>query len=72
MASYSGEFYDKVDPNFQEFVDKLTKLSRKYGVAVNGHFHITDDPKEFKDLTYSRDVSSSDLYASNYWEEENV
>lgn len=70
MASYSGSFYDKVDPNFQEFVTKLTKLSRKYGVAVYGHFDITDNPKEFKNLTYTRDVSSSDLHAENYWDEQ--
>ena len=69
MASYSHDFYDKVDPNFQEFITKLTKLSRKYGVAVYGHFDITDNPKEFKNLTYSRDVSSSDICSSNYWTE---
>lgn len=69
MAYMSNEFYDKVEPNFHEFVDKLTKLSRKYGVAIHGHFDLTDDPKEFKNLTYSRDISSSDIYAKNYWEE---
>ena len=69
MAYMSDEFYEKVNPNFQEFITKLTKLSRKYGVAVNGHFDITDNPREFSNLTYSRDISSSDINARDYWEE---
>lgn len=70
MAYYSNEFYDKVEPNFQEFITKLTKLSRKYGVAIYGHFDITDNPKEFKNLKYTNDISSSDISAIDYWEEE--
>ena len=69
MAYMSDEFYEKVNPNFQEFITKLTKLSRKYGVAVHGHFDLTDNPKEFKDLTYDRDISSSDINPRNYWED---
>jgi hypothetical protein len=70
MAYYNDEFYAKVAPNFEEFVTKLEKLSRKYGVAVYGHYDLTDNPKEFKDLTYSRDYTSGDLTPSNYWDEE--
>ena len=69
MAYYSSEFYDKTQPNFNKFMDELTKISRKYGVAVYGHFDITDNPKEFKGITYDRDISSSDINPHGYWEE---
>ena len=69
MSYYSSEFYDKTSPNFLTFIDKLEKLSRKYGVAVNGHFDITANPKEFKNLVYDRDISSSDIYCRGYWDE---
>ena len=69
MAYYSDEFYDKVAPNFQEFVDKLEKLSRKYGVAIHGNYDLTDNPKEFKNLKYSRDYTSGDIAAEGYWGE---
>ena len=69
MAYYSDEFYNKTEPNFLAFIDKLEKLSRKYGVAVYGHFDITDEPKEFKNLKYDRDISSSDIRARGYWDE---
>jgi len=69
MAYYSDEFYDKAQPNYSKFISELTVLSRKYGVAVYGHFDITNDLDEFKDLTYSNDISSSDIRARNYWGE---
>jgi hypothetical protein len=69
MAYYSDEFYDKTQPNYSKFISELTVLSRKYGVAVYGHFDITNDLDEFKDLTYSNDISSSDIRARNYWGE---
>ena len=67
MAYYSNDFYAKTNPNFQEFITQLEKLSRKYGVAVQGHFDITDNPEEFKNIVYDRDISSSDIYARGYW-----
>jgi len=69
MAYYSDEFYQKTAPNFIAFMDKLEKLSRKYGVVVYGHFDITDDPNEFKNVAYDRDISSSDINPSGYWDE---
>ena len=69
MAYCSDEFYDKVAPNFNKFIDELTKISRKYGVAVYGHYDLTDDPKEFKTLKYSRDYTSGDIQPSGYWDE---
>jgi hypothetical protein len=69
MAYHSDEFYDKAQPNYSKFISELTALSRKYGVAVYGHFDITTNLDEFKDLTYSKDISSSDIRAQNYWGE---
>lgn len=50
-------------------MNKLEKLSKKYGVVVQGHFDITDDPKEFKNIRYDRDISSSDINCTGYWGE---
>jgi hypothetical protein len=70
MAYFSDDFYEKTQPNFLTFIDKLEKLSRKYGVVVQGHFDITDNPKEFKNVVYDRDISSSDINARGYWDAE--
>ena len=70
MAYHSDDFYAKVSPNFNKFIDELTKISRRYGVAVQGHFDITDDKKEFKHLEYDRDYTSGDINCRGYWEEE--
>ena len=69
MAYMSDDFYDKAWPQFSKFMTELEKLSRKYGVAVSGHFDITLDIDEFKDLKYDRDISSSDINPYNYWED---
>ena len=70
MSYNSDDFYDKAWPQFSKFMTELENLSRKYGVAVSGHFDITLDIDEFKDLTYDRDISSSDICPRNYWEDE--
>jgi len=69
MAYYSDNFYDKAWPNYSAFIDELTALSRKYGVVVSGHFDITLDPEEFKNVTYTRDISSSDINPRGCWAE---
>jgi len=69
MAYYSNDFYTKTNPNFQEFITQLENLSRKFGVVVYGHFDLTDNPDEFKNVVYDRDISSSDIYARGYWGE---
>ena len=69
MAYYSNDFYTKTNPNFQEFITQLENLSRKFGVVVYGHFDLTDNPDEFKNVVYDRDISSSDIRARNYWGE---
>lgn len=66
MAYYSDDFYEKTWPNYSKFIQELTQISRKYGVAVDGHFFITDDPTEFKHLTYTKDITSSDISPQNY------
>jgi hypothetical protein len=70
MAYYSDDFYDKAWPNYNSFINELTQLSKKYGVVVSGHFDITLDPSEFKNIRYSNDISSSDINAYGYWESE--
>jgi hypothetical protein len=69
MAYYTDEFYEKVAPNFRKFIDELTVISRKYGVAVSGHYDLTDDPSEFANIKYSRDYTSGDINCSGYWED---
>jgi hypothetical protein len=69
MAYYSDEFYKKTSPNFHSFMNELEKLTRKYGVAVHGHFDITDDVTEFQNVKYNRDISSSDICCQGYWGE---
>ena len=70
MAYMSDDFYDKAWPQYSKFMAELTKLSRKYGVAVSGHFDIDLEIENFKDLTYDMDISSGDVSPRNYWEEE--
>jgi hypothetical protein len=69
MAYYSDEFYNKTGKNFLSFINELEKLTRKYGVAVYGHFDITDDISEFQDVKYDRDISSGDISCRGYWGE---
>jgi len=71
MATHSDEFYSKVAPNFNKFMTELTKLSRKYGVAVYGHYDLTANPSEFANLEYDRDYTSGDINPYGYWEEDN-
>jgi hypothetical protein len=65
---YSDEYYEKVAPNFRKFMDELTVLSRKYGVAVSGHYDLTDNPSEFDNLMYDRDYTSGDINCYGYWD----
>ncbi len=55
------------EKNFSKFVAELTKLTRKYGVAVKvtGGVLIADAPKDFKDVEYDNDFSSGDLHPLN-------
>ena len=69
MAYHSDDFYEKVAPNFLKFMTELEKLSRKYGVAVYGHYDLTADPSEFVNLKYDRDYTSGDINPSGYWNE---
>lgn len=54
----------KLEANYYKFIAELTKLTRKYGVAIQsvGGVHLADDPSEFRDVTYCADITSSDLY----------
>ena len=69
MAYYSDEFYNKTEKNFLSFMNELEKLTKKFGVAVYGHFDITDDVTEFQNVKYDRDISSSDICPRGYWGE---
>ncbi len=52
------------EANYDAFVAELTKLTRKYGVALQsiGGVTIADDPCEFSDVTYAADITSGDIY----------
>lgn len=52
------------EANYDAFVAELTKLTRKYGVAIKsiGGVAIADDPSEFSDVTYEADITSGDIY----------
>lgn len=55
------------ETNYDSFVAELTKLTRKYGVAIKsiGGVAITDDPSEFSGVTYEADITSGDIYPVN-------
>jgi hypothetical protein len=48
---------------FEDFIKELTKLSKKYGVAIKaiGGVYIAEDIQELKNISYSQDASSGDL-----------
>lgn len=54
----------QLEANYDKFIAELTKLSRKYGVAIQsvGGVILADAPGEFRDVTYRADISSGDLY----------
>ena len=53
---------DKQEKNYQAFILKLEKLSKKYGIAIQacGCFYY-DDECSFNEIEYRRDSSSGDL-----------
>ncbi len=53
----------QVEANYDKFIAELTKLSRKYGVAVQsvGGVYLADDPGEFRSVRYVADITSGDL-----------
>ena len=53
----------KRQADYDRFVAELTRLTRKYGVAIQsvGGVHIADELDEFSDMTYIADISSGDL-----------
>ena len=53
----------QVEANSDKFIAELTKLSRKYGVAVQsvGGVYLADDPGEFRNVRYVADITSGDL-----------
>ena len=53
----------QLEANYDKFIAELTKLSRKYGVAIQsiGGIYLADDPGEFRDVSYIADITSGDL-----------
>ena len=53
----------QLEANYDKFIAELTKLSRKYGVAIQsvGGVILADNPGEFRDVTYVADITSGDL-----------
>jgi len=54
----------QLEAHYDKFIAELTKLSRKYGVAIQsvGGVILADNPGEFHDVTYVADITSGDLY----------
>ena len=53
----------QLEANYDKFIAELTKLSRKYGVAIQpvGGVHLADEPGEFRAGSYIADITSGDL-----------
>ena len=53
----------QLQTNYDQFIAELTKLTRKYGVAIQsvGGVYLADDPGEFSNVTYCADITSGDL-----------
>ena len=53
----------QIEANYDKFIAELTKLSRKYGVAIQsvGGIYLANDPGEFGNVTYFADITSGDL-----------
>lgn len=53
----------QLEANYDKFIAELTKLTRKYGVAIQsvGGVILADDPTEFRAVSYVADISSGDL-----------
>ena len=53
----------QLEANYDKFIDELTALTRKYGVAIQsvGGVILAEDPIEFRDVSYVADISSGDL-----------
>jgi hypothetical protein len=54
----------EIEANYDKFIAELTKLTRKYGVAIQsvGGVKLADEAREFQDVVYIADISSGDLY----------
>ena len=53
----------QLETSYDKFIAELTKLSRKYGVAIQsvGGVILADAPGEFRNLSYVADITSGDL-----------
>ena len=53
----------QLEANYDTFIAELTKLTRKYDVAIQsvGGVILADDPGEFGNVTYIADITSGDL-----------
>ena len=53
----------QLEANYDQFIAELTKLSRKYGVAIQsvGGIYLADDAGEFRNVRYVADITSGDI-----------
>ncbi len=54
----------QTETDYGKFINELTALTRKYGVAVQsvGGVFLAEQQGEFDEVTYTADISSGDLY----------
>ncbi|MBF0142865.1 MAG: hypothetical protein HQL59_05335 [Magnetococcales bacterium] len=52
-----------MERNYDAFMEELTRLTRKYGVAIQstGGVFVAFSPNEYRQVTYIADLSSGDL-----------
>ena len=53
----------QLEASYDKFITELTKLTRKYGVAIQsvGGIYLANDPGEFRNVRYVADITSGDL-----------
>jgi hypothetical protein len=54
----------QTETDYGKFINELTVLTRKYGVAIQsvGGIFLAEQQGEFEKVTYTADISSGDLY----------
>ncbi len=53
----------QMERNYDAFMEELTRLTRKYGVAIQstGGVFVASSPNEYRQVTYIADLSSGDI-----------
>ena len=58
---YDADSKEKV--RFKNFINELTKLSKKYSIVIQGNYYYYDEG-DILSLAYSNDPTSGDIYST--------